>query len=124
MKSNSDDRPAIITDLGNGSYHYSYNMTQRTDQREDGTEKTSWDCNQVHIWGRPTRAALVKAVIRDEIDETAEFDLVNSYNAAVAGLLPENEAEEAKTRYITYLRRVQEIKLQIAADLTAAGYND
>lgn len=124
MKSNSDERPAIITDLGNGSFHYSYNMTQRTDQREDGTEKKSWDCDQVQIWGRPTRAALVKAVIRDEIDETAEFDLVNSYNAANAGLLDEQGAEQAKARYITYLRRVQEIKIQIAADLQAAGYND
>lgn len=124
MKSNSDERPAIITDLGNDSFYYSYNMTQRTDQREDGSEKTSWDCNQVQIWGRPIRAALVKAVIRDEIDETAEFDLVNSYNAANAGLLDEQEAEQAKARYIAYLRRVQEIKLQIAADLTAAGYNE
>ncbi len=122
MKSTPDKRPATITDLGNGSFYYSYNLTQRTDQMEDGTEKRSWDCDQVQIWGRPNRAALVKAVIRYEIDETAEFDLVNSYNAANAGLLNEQEAEQAKARYIAYLRRLQEIKTMIAADMAAAGY--
>lgn len=124
MKSNSDERPPIIQDLGNGSFYYNYNVTPRQQTEDDGSERTSYDCQQVQIWGRPTRAALVKAVIRAELDETAEFDLVNSYNAANNGMLEEQEAEEAKAKYMAYLRRVQEIKTNAKADLAAAGYND
>ena len=28
MKSNSNDRPPILQDLGNGSWHYNYNITE------------------------------------------------------------------------------------------------
>ena len=124
MKSNSNDRPAIIQDLGNGSYYYNTNITPRTETDEEGNERKSYDYSSVQIWGKPTRAAVVKAVIRAELDETAEFDLVNSYNAAQAGMLEKKEAEEAKENYLGYLRRVQEIKTQVKNDLAAAGYND
>lgn len=123
MKSNSNDRPQIIQDLGNGSYYYNYNIVAKTETGEDGQERQSWDCETVQIWGKPTRAAVVKAVIRAELDETAEFDLVNSYNAANEGML-EKEAAEAKEAYMAYLRRVQEIKTKAKADLTAAGFKD
>ena len=124
MKSNSDDRPTIIQDLRNGAYYYNFNITPRTETDEEGNERQTYDYNQVKIWGRPTREGLVKAVIRDEVDESAEFDLVNSYNAAQEGILDGEHAEKAKADYIAYLRRVQDIKAQIKADLTAAGYND
>lgn len=61
-------------------------------------------------------------MIRAELDETAEFDLVNSYNAANEGIIDGDEAEQAKADYKAYLRRVQEIKAQVILDLAAAGY--
>lgn len=124
MKSNSNDRPQIIQDLGNGAYYYNYNITPRTDTDEEGNKLKSYDYQSVKVWGKPTREALVKAVIRDEVDESAEFDLVNSYNAAAEGLLEGDHAEKAKADYIAYLRRVQEIKTQIKNDLAAAGYKE
>ena len=122
MKSNFDSRPRIIMPLGNGSYYYNSNITEKTETGEDGQERTSYDCASVQFWGKPTRAALVKAMIRTELDESAEFDLVNSYNAAQEGILTGAEAEKAIADYKGYLRRVQEIKLQVTADLEAAGY--
>lgn len=124
MKSNSDDKPQIIQDLGNGAFYYNFAITPKTETDEEGKERKSYDYRCVKIWGKPTRAAVVKAVIRDELDETAEFDLVNSYNAATVGMLDEAEAAEAVEAYKAYLRRVQEIKTNAKADLAAAGYND
>lgn len=124
MKSNSNDKPQIIQDLGNGAYYYNCNIVANTETDEEGQERQSYDYNCVKFWGKPTRAAIVKAVIRSELDETAEFNLVNGYNAAVEGLLEGAEAEKAKADYIAYLRRVQEIKTTVKADLAAAGYDN
>lgn len=124
MKSNSNDKPQIIQDLGNGAFYYNYGITPKTETDEEGKERKSYDYNSVKFWGKPTAAAIVKAVIRDELDETAEFDLVNSYNAATEGLLEGDDAKQAKADYMTYLRRVQEIKTNAKADMAAAGYND
>lgn len=124
MKSNSNDKPQIIQDLGNGAFYYNYAITPKTETDEEGNERKSYDYSSVKIWGKPTRGAVVKAVIRDELDETAEFDLVNSYNAAQEGMLDEAEAARAIADYKAYLRRVQEIKTNAKADLAAAGYTD
>lgn len=127
MKSNSNERPAVIENLGNGAFYYNYNIVQKEEpaivDNENEQPRTCYDFQQAKIWGTPTRTTIVKAVIREEIDETAEFNLINSYNAAVNGLLDETETDEAKERYFTHLRRVQEIKRQVKADLAAAGYN-
>lgn len=124
MKSNSNDRPQIIQNLGNGAFYYNCNIVAKTETDEEGHERKSYDYTSVKFWGQPTRAAIVKAMIRAELDETAEFDLVNSYAAANAGILDEDEAAQAKADYTGYLRRLQEIKTQVKADLAAAGYTD
>ena len=38
MKSNSNDRPPILQDLGNGSWHYNYNITEVEIQSEPMAE--------------------------------------------------------------------------------------
>ena len=47
MKSNSNVRPAIIQDLGNGSFHYNYNVTERKIEDEKVGEKTVYDYDTV-----------------------------------------------------------------------------
>lgn len=123
MKAQSYERPAAIQPLGNGAYYYNYAITETTTAAPDGTTRPGYEYKCVKIWGTPDAAAVIKAVIRDEVDETAEFDLVNSYNAAQEGMLDEAEAAEAVEAYKTYLRRVQEIKITAKADLIAAGYD-
>ena len=142
MKSNSDIRPTAIQPLGNGAYHYNYNIVERTEEvepqaaGEDGTEpgagdiadnapqtRTAYDYDTVEVYGVPNYKDLTRAVIRSEVSETEEFGLINDYNAAKAGLIEdEAEAEEAEARYTTHLCRVSEIKAMVKADLTAAGY--
>lgn len=123
MKSNSIDKPPVIQDLGNGAFYYNYAVTARTIVDPEGNESMSYDYQSIKLWGAPTRAGIVKAVIRDELDETAEFDLVNSYNAAQEGLLDNDEASKAVAAYKAYILRLRQIKAFVKADLEAAGYD-
>lgn len=139
MKSNSDVRPSAIQPLGNGAYHYNYNVVERTadpepvQQSEDDPEgvetaepivspRTVYDYDTVEVWGTPNYKDLTRAVIRAEVSETEEFGLINDYNAAHAGMLDEDEAEQAEAAYTAHLNRVAEIKAMVKSDLTAAGY--
>lgn len=135
MKSNSDVRPDAIRLLGNGAYHYNYNIVERVEvveatPGEDGNttmdtapqERTTYDFDTVEAWGRPDYKELTRAVIRSEVSETEEFGLINDFNAAGFGILEDSEKEEAESRYRVYLNRVGEIKAMVRADLTAAGY--
>ncbi len=139
MKSNSDIRPAAIQPLGNGAYHYNYNIKARTAEAEPQTQDEAhdgiaadvaaqipgivYDYDTVEVYGVPNYKDLTRAVIRAEVSETEEFGLINDYNAAKAGLIDdEAEAQEAEARYTAHLRRVSEIKAMVKVDLTAAGY--
>lgn len=139
MKSNSDIRPTAIQPLGNGAYHYNYNIKARPQEAEPQAQEENadgitadimaqipgvvYDYDTVEVWGVPNYKDLTRAVIRAEVSETEEFGLINDYNAAKAGLIDdEAEAEEAEARYTAHLRRVSEIKAMVKVDLTAAGY--
>lgn len=124
MKSSSDIRPAIIEPLGNGAYYYNYNVVERKEtDHETGEEKTVYDYDQVKVWDKPTYEKLVKAVIREEIDETKEFSYVNDYNAAVLGIISdEAKKAEAVKSYKEYLQFVVDVKAMVKRDLENADY--
>ena len=112
MKSSSDIRPAVIQPLGNGAYHYNYNIVERQEtDPETGEVKTVYYYDTVKVWDKPTYEKLVKAVIREEIDETKEFSYVNDYNAAVLGIISdEAKKAEAVKSYKEYLQFVVDVK--------------
>lgn len=139
MKSNSNIKPKAIQPLGNGAYHYNYNITEHPEEVEpqtieaskgDGVDfadtvpqtRTTYDCETVEVWGVPNYKDLTRAVIRSEISETEEFGLINDYNAAKAGLIEGPEANKAEDRYTAHIHRVSEIKAMVKADLADAGY--
>lgn len=127
--------------LGNGAFHYNYNVKARTQEAEpahfadedtpEGAEiaavmvespRIVYDYDTVEVWGNPNYKDIVRSVIRAEVSETEEFGLINDYNAARAGLVEEAEAKEAEERYTAHLRRVAEIKAMVKVDLAGAGY--
>lgn len=122
MKSSSDNRPAIILPLGNGSYHYNYNIVEEKVEDPEAGEKTVYNYDTVQIWQKPNYELLTRAVIREEIDETKEFSYVNDYNAAVLGILTDEEAVTAKASYEEYLNFIVEVKGMVKNDLSVAGY--
>ena len=123
MKSSSNIRPAAIEPLGNGAYHYNYNIVERQEtDPETGEVRTVYDYDTVKVWNEPTYAKLVKAVIRERLDETQEFNIINEYNAGVLGVITDKTAkEEAKQAYKDYLTFVAETKAMVKADLEAAA---
>ena len=124
MKSSSDIRPAVIQPLGNGAYHYNYNIVERQEtDPETGEVKTVYYYDTVKVWDKPTYEKLVKAVIREEIDETKEFSYVNDYNAAVLGIISdEAKKAEAVKSYKEYLQFVVDVKAMVKRDLENADY--
>lgn len=139
MKSNSNVRPAAIQPLGNGAYHYNYNVQERTadpepvaqsEEDNDGQEtavnevspRVVYDYDTVEVWGVPNYKDLTRAVIRAYVSETEEFGLINDYNAAHAGLLDDEEAEKAEAAYTAHLQRVAQIKAMVKEDIAGSGY--
>lgn len=119
MKSSSDIRPAVIQPLGNGAYHYNYNIVERQEtDSETGEVKTVYDYDTVKVWDKPTYEKLVKAVIREKLDETQEFAIINEYNAGVLGVITDaTKKQEAKQAYKDYLTFVAATKAMVKADL-------
>lgn len=125
MKSNSNVRPAIIQDLGNGSFHYNYNVTERNIEDEEVGEKTVYDYDTVQVWEKPTYDNLTRAIIRSEIDETEEFSLINDYYAAQLGIeTDEDRKTKALNDYKAYLAHVAEIKQMVRDDLATVGLDE
>ncbi len=122
MKSNSNVRPAIIQDLGNGSFHYNYNVTERKIEDEEVGEKTVYDYDTVQVWEKPTYDNLTRTIIRSEIDETEEFSLINDYYAAQLGVETDEDSKtKAVNDYKAYLQHVADIKKMVREDLATAG---
>ena len=67
------------------------------------------------IWSKPTKSNLKKAIIRSVIDETAEFDLVNSYNKHVLGIAPN---DKAVADYKEYLQFTEDLDVMLKTDLS------
>ena len=119
MKSSSDIRPAVIQPLGNGAYHYNYNIVERQETDPETWEvKTVYDYDTVKVWDKPTYEKLVKAVIREKLDETQEFAIINEYNAGVLGVITDTtKKQEAKQAYKDYLTFVAATKAMVKADI-------
>ena len=116
MKSTSDVRPEVIQDLGNGAFYYNYNIVEK-EVEEEGETKIIYEYDTVKVWNEPTYEKLVKAVIREELDETQEFALVNSYNAAQLGIIEGSAATKAISDYKSYLSYVEETKEMVRHDM-------
>lgn len=105
MKSISNKRPAVLQDLGNGTSEYHFNITENEEM---------FECDCVIVSGTPTYDSVVRSVIRDFIDESKEFSIINKYNAYQMGISTD---ENDKKQYEDYLRKVASIKEMVRNDL-------
>lgn len=101
-------KPAVLEKDNDGSFIYRMNVEPEMGI-PDGKEKETqigWKCYEVRAFNQPTKENLKRTIIRSVIDETAEFDLVNSYNKHVLGVVV-NEA--AVTEYKEYLQFTEDL---------------
>lgn len=110
-------KPVVLEKDNDGSSIYRYNIQEETGIPEGGTEEVQigWKCCEVRTFARPTKANLKKAIIRSQIDETAEFDLVNSYNKHVLGIAID---ENAVTEYKEYLQFTEDLDVLLVNTLS------
>ena len=104
-----------IQRLGNNTYYYNYiiSITDSTDQ--EGEAIKIYEYIQVHLTGLPSYKNVVQAVLREYISQNEEFDLINSYNSYQNKL---TEDDSVVTKYLEYLKLVQDIKTNVKKDLS------
>lgn len=134
MKAYYDEKPSVISEVGNGSILYRYGIeevetsqvqTQATDTDEEQPEaKKQFVCQEVQVWKPVTSNRITEAVITDRWDSNYEQKLINEYNAAQLGLLGAKSSDEAKARiaaYTDYLKERATLKAQVDADCETLG---
>ncbi|MFA6879884.1 MAG: hypothetical protein WCQ81_06335 [Bacteroidales bacterium] len=109
MKSNSTIKPASSEYIGNGKWHYNYNIVE---SEKDGM--TFYDYDQIELRQEPTYAAVVSAIIREIYSECDEMAIVNKYNSYTLGLVTDKSCVEGYKEFLTF---VLNIKSTVKKDL-------
>lgn len=118
-KIQSEQQPEMFQMLGDSTYYYNYDVKQVQVEDYDQeaqklVKKDKYEFNQVMLRGLPEYKALVQAVIRQFVTQNEEFDLINSYNKAVAeGITDSIDI----TKYKEYIAKVDAIKAMVKKDL-------
>ena len=119
----SFSKPDSFQKLGNDTYYYNYNIVETqaySNEQVDGQQtevlKTAYIFLQVLLYGQPDYKDCVQAIIREYLTQDEEFDLINSYNAAVVA--GETSSVDI-TNYKEYLALLTSIKTNIKADFNA-----
>lgn len=101
-------KPKQLEHDNDGSSIFRFNIEPEMAVPEGGTEEVQvgWKCVEVRFWGESTKKNIKKAVIRNFYDETAEFDLVNSYNKHVLHIA---ESEQAVADYAEFLQFTEDL---------------
>jgi hypothetical protein len=113
MKSNSLNRPPVFEKLGNGAWHYNFNIAEVTKTDESGAETTSFDYDQVVVYGNPTEKEVIRLVIAERWTLSQEIDLANDNNRFKLGL---SDDETLQDKYIFYLSEIDAIKARVKTD--------
>ena len=136
MKAYYDEKPSVISEVGNGSILYRYGITEvaaaqgqsqaDTAESEGQAEpKKQFACQEVVVWSPVTSDRITEAVITDRWGSNREQKLVNEYNAAQLGLFggakSSNEAKARIAAYTDYLKERAALKAQVDADCAALG---
>lgn len=128
-----DNKPSVLEAVGNGSYKYRFDITEKTpetvttssdDSSAQEEQKTQWQCQEVIVWSPVTSNKITEAVITEVCDHNYEQKLVNEYNAAQLGLYGSKTGEEAKKHiaaYTEYLNTRAALKAQVDADCAELG---
>ena len=129
-----DNKPSVLEAVGDGSYKYRFDITEKTPETiatssddsnaQDGEQRTQWQCEEVTVWSPVTSNKITEAVITEVCDHNYEQKLVNEYNAAQLGLYGSKTGEEAKKHidvYTEYLNTRAALKAQIDTDCAELG---
>lgn len=109
--------PAVLEKDNDGSVIYRVNIAEEKaiPEGEKEARPIGWSCYEVRTFAKPTKANLKRVFIRSVIDETAEFDLVNSYNKHILGIVKD---DAAVSEYKDYLQFTEDLDTMLKNDLS------
>ena len=119
MQAFYDNQPKKLEAGGNGSYLYRWDIHTELQEQpsEDGervTTRTVWVAEEVTVWMPLTPNRITAAVITEAFPSDYEQKLLNEYNAANLGMIPDREeTEKRRQAYTDFLRRRAELKKEI-----------
>ena len=124
MKAFYDNQPSKLEPVGNGSYHYRYNIieVEKPSQGEDVEQsQTQWECEEVIVWAPLSANKITEKVLTERWDGNYEQKLVNEYNSAQMGLLSEEEAALRIEAYKAFLTERAALKAMVDSDCEKIG---
>lgn len=109
--------PTVLEKDNDGSFLYRFNIEPEMGipDGQDKEVQVGWKCYEIRTFNKPTKANIKKAIIRSVLDETAEFDLVNSYNKHVLGVAVD---EKAVADYKEYLQFTEDLDVLLVNTLS------
>ena len=119
MKTQSDQELQRLEAVGNGSYLYRWDIHTEVQEQpsEDGegvTTRLVWVAEEVTVWMPLTPNRITAAVITEAFPSDYEQKLLNEYNAANLGMIPDAaETEKHRQAYTDFLRRRAALKKEI-----------
>lgn len=105
----SNVKPNVIENLGNGYWYYNYNI-----QEVEGENGPNYTFTQIRVAGKPEYKKCVELILRQYMSESQEFDLINSANKDLMSGITDSINID---KYKTYLDEVEHIKNIVAKDL-------
>jgi len=111
-------KPAVLEHDNDGSTIIRYNIEPEmgTPDGESEERQIGWQCHEVRIWDKPTKASLKKAIIRDVIDESQEFSIVNAYNSHVLGIEINPDAVDEYKEFLQFRKDVDTLVGEILTE--------
>jgi hypothetical protein len=109
-------KPSVLEQDNDGSFLYRYNIEPEMGIPDGQTEEIQigWQCREIRIWEKPTKAVLKKAIIRSVVDETKEFALLNDYNKHILEIKVDLTAVDA---YKEFLQFTEDVDAMLISDI-------
>ena len=131
MQAFYDNQPKKLEAVGNGSFRYRYNIreeekpvqaSENSETAQEAQAQPQWVCEEVTVWMPLTPNRITAAVITEAFPSDYEQKLLNEYNAANLGMIPDKEeTEKCRKAYTDFLRRRAELKNEIDAFCAEQG---
>ena len=131
MQAFYDNQPKKLEAVGNGSFRYRYNIreeekpvqvSENSETSEQAQPQIQWVAEEVTVWMPLTPNRITAAVITEAFPADYEQKLLNEYNAANLGMIPDREeTEKRRQAYTDFLRRRAELKKEIDAFCAEQG---
>lgn len=123
MQAFYDNQPKKLEAVGDGSFRYRFNIREEekpaqgienSETAEQAHPQIQWVCDEVTVWAPLSANKITEKVLTERWDGNYEQKLLNEYNAANLGMIPDREeTEKRRQAYTDFLRRRAALKKEI-----------